>query len=72
MNYQVKGEVLYLFVSELGPEPSHGSVIGVLGEERRLLPDLIDVFKNDEGLADGLAVVQQERYLLVYGVVLEE
>ncbi|CAL9172529.1 unnamed protein product [Musa hybrid cultivar] len=63
----------HLLVDEVGPEAGLGAGVGVGGQQRRAVgPRLVDVFDDDEGLAHGLAVVDEDRDLLMHGVGLEQ
>ena len=65
-----------LVVDESGPEAGGGAEAGVGGEEERGRERLVDVLDDDEGLADGGAVVvvavEEDGDLLVDGVVGEQ
>ena len=66
---------LYLVVDVSSPEASHGTVVRVSREEGGTTVatiNLVEVLKDDLGLADGLAVVDAHGDLLVHRVGLEE
>jgi hypothetical protein len=55
-----------------GPEAGPRARVGVGGEEGLAGVDLVEVVEDDEGLADGAAVVEEHGDLLVDGVGAEE
>lgn len=55
-----------LLVDVVSPEPGIGSLVGVRGQQRRLvIPNLVNVLNDGEGLGDGFSVVNQNGDLLV-------
>ena len=62
-----------LFVDEISPEPSLGSLVRIRGKQgSSVMPNLVDVLHDDEGLADGFSVVDENRDLLVDRVHLQK
>lgn len=62
----------HLVVAEVTPEAHDSSLVGVVGHDGVLLPRLVDVLEDDDGLGEGAAGVEQHGDLLVDGVVEEE
>ncbi|CAL9761009.1 unnamed protein product [Musa acuminata subsp. burmannicoides] len=63
----------HLLVDEVRPEAGMGAGVGVGGQQRCAVgPRLVDVLDDYEGLAHGLAVVDEDGDLLVHGVGLEQ
>lgn len=62
----------YLVSRIIHPEPSDGSLIRILWQQWILWPCFINVFKYDKGLSYWFAAVNEDRYLLVNWVVLQQ
>lgn len=55
-----------LLVKEINPKPGFGSIVRIIREQLFfLLPNLINVFKDEEGLNDWLAIVNEDWDFLV-------
>lgn len=63
---------MYLVINKLGPKTSCGSFRWVMREQGVVLPDLINVLKDDQGLGIWLAIMNENRDFLMHRVVLEE
>ena len=59
----------YLLINKISPEPGLSSLVRIRGQQWRLIiPDLVYVLNNDEGLTHRLPVVDENWDLLLNGV----
>ena len=64
---------MYLLINKISPELGMSSLVRIRGQQRRLvLPDLIYVLNNDEGLTHRFPVVDENWDLLMNGVRLQK
>jgi hypothetical protein len=65
--------LFYLLINKISPEPGVSSLARIRWQQRRLVvPDLVYVLNDDEGLTDRLPVVDENRDLLMNRVHLEK
>ena len=63
----------YPLINETSPEPGTSSRVRIRGHQRRpIIPDLVYVLNNDEGLTHRFPVMDENWDLLVNGVYLQK
>ncbi|XP_022966564.1 uncharacterized protein LOC111466208 [Cucurbita maxima] len=59
----------YLVIHEVGPEQSQSFLIGIVRQKGVFLPSLVNVLKDNNGLCNGLAGMDEGGHLLVNRVI---